>query len=290
MVAVDIGFPNGDPRNATGSAFGYKLRDEAAGAFLTLADEYREAWGEDPRIVEAMRSLEEQLRLYNGYAAGKPGFNLAAKPVWRNGQWYGTSLHGAGLSTDLGWPLNSSLTAQHAWFATNAPRFGWEWTGRNFSQVEAWHFDYTGVNVTAAQRAAYISRGLGQINQEGFLMALSEAQQKTILENSESIAKSVAKLEQLIGNASSIRAFNTGKTIEVVNVNTGRQVHVPNVTYSQMYHDYDLFVGSATNVPLHILAHFRDLMDKLGRRDVSDEELQRVADKLHELIAAEAKG
>lgn len=285
MVAVDIGFPNGDPRNATGSAFGYKLRDEAAGAFLTLADEYREVWGEDPRIVEAMRSLEEQLRLYNGYAAGKPGFNLAAKPVWRNGQWYGTSLHGAGLSTDLGWPLNSSLTAQHAWFVVNAPRFGWEWTGRTFSQVEAWHFDYTGVNVTAAQRAAYISRGLGQTNQEGFLMGLTTAEQKTVLSNSESIAKSVERLEQLIGNASPIRAFNTGKSIEVVNVQTGKKFHIPDVVYSKLYHDYDLFVGNATNIPDWLLAHFRDLMQKLGQTDASPESIQTLADALAKAVA-----
>ncbi|WP_394254691.1 M15 family metallopeptidase [Pseudoclavibacter helvolus] len=160
MIAHDIGFPNGDPRNAQGVAFGYRFRPEAAGAFLALAAEYRAAWGADPPIVEAMRSLEEQLRLYNGWATGKPGFNLAAPPIWTGSRWVGTSLHGLGLSVDLGWPLNNSLTEQHAWFVANAPRFGWVWTGRTFSQVEAWHFDYTGVNVTAAQRAAYIEAGL----------------------------------------------------------------------------------------------------------------------------------
>lgn len=153
MIAQNIGFPKGDPRNGQGRAFGFAFRAEAAGALLAIAAEYRAEWGADPPIVETMRSLEEQLRLYNGWGTGRPGFSLAAPPVCTGSGWVATSLYGFGVSADFGWPLNRSLTEQHAWFVANATRFGWVRTGRNFSQVEAWHFDYTGVNVTAAQRA-----------------------------------------------------------------------------------------------------------------------------------------
>lgn len=157
MVAQNIGFANGDPRNAEGSAFGVRFRPEAAGAMLAFGAAYRERWGTDPGISEGMRDVERQFFYWDRFVNRKPGWTVAAAPVFKNGEWHGTSMHGWGLGSDFKWPLNAR-TEQHAWAAEHAPEFGWEWTGKDFDEL--WHFDYTGVNVTAAQRAAYIEAGL----------------------------------------------------------------------------------------------------------------------------------
>ena len=160
LVSTNVGFPNGDPPNATGSALGVSLRPEAAGALLLLAAAYYVRFGVRLTAVEGMRNLERQLFYWNRFKNRNPGWTVAAEPIWRDGQWHGTSMHGWGLGCDFGGLIQYSASEQHAWLATNAPRFGWEWTGRNFG--EPWHFDFTGINVTAAQRADCMKRGLGQ--------------------------------------------------------------------------------------------------------------------------------
>jgi LAS superfamily LD-carboxypeptidase LdcB len=63
------------------------------------------------------------------YQAGKG--NLASNPTKGC-----KSNHGFGLSIDI-----SPKSAQD-WVKKNGTKYGWIWTGKNFSQIEDWHFDY----------------------------------------------------------------------------------------------------------------------------------------------------
>lgn len=180
MITRNIGFPNGDPRNAEGAVTlageTWRLRPEAAGALRALNAEYRSRFGEDIRPLETMRSLATQEHYYALYQAGRG--NLAAVP--------GTSNHGWGLAADLAYPLDRTSTEQHKWLVNAAPAYGWWWAGRNFSQVEPWHFEYGGDGITAEQTARYRADGLTPIqDKDGFLMALDDDQQKRMLKQSD---------------------------------------------------------------------------------------------------------
>lgn len=149
MAIIKELFPNGDSRNADGEALGVPLRREAAGALDALNFYYKQRFGKSLTALEGMRGIAAQQFYYDRYVNRRPGWTVAAKP--------GTSMHGWGLAVDLGGPIQSSATAEHAWTAAHAPLFGWEWTGVDFG--EPWHFDYTGRNVTPAQRDDYLKRG-----------------------------------------------------------------------------------------------------------------------------------
>lgn len=150
MVAQNIGFPNGDSRNADGTALGVQLRREAAGALVMLAFYYEQRFGTKLTASEGMRGIEMQNFYWDRYQNKRPGWTVAAYP--------GTSQHGWGLAVDFAGRIQSAATVEHAWLAAHAPLFGWEWTGRNFG--EPWHFDYTGVNVADEQRQEFIARGV----------------------------------------------------------------------------------------------------------------------------------
>lgn len=154
-IQRNVGFENGDARNADGVALGVPLRREAAGALDALNFFYRKQFGRDLRVLEGHRSLAEQRRLYDGWQRKLPGYNLAAVP--------GTSNHGWGLAVDFGSPLHLSGSAEHQWMRETAPLFGWWWAGGDFG--EPWHFEYDGRNVDEEQRADYLRRG---IEDDGF--------------------------------------------------------------------------------------------------------------------------
>lgn len=150
MVQKNIGYANGDPRNATGRARGVALRPEAAGALDALDFYFQREFGHPVPVLEGMRGIEMQIYYWDRYINRRPGWTVAAVP--------GTSNHGWGLAVDFGTPLNTTASREHAWTAAHAPLFGWEWTGRNFG--EPWHFDFTGINLTADQLADYRVRGV----------------------------------------------------------------------------------------------------------------------------------
>ncbi|MBF4549219.1 M15 family metallopeptidase [Pseudoclavibacter sp. VKM Ac-2888] len=158
--AKNIGFPNGDSRNADGEALGVLLRAEAAGALDAFAFYFEKEFGYRPDAAEGMRNLDRQNFYYDRFVNKRPGWTVAAVP--------GTSNHGWGLAVDFGGNLNVSFTEEHAWAAKTAPLFGWVWTGKDFG--EPWHFDYLGVNVSAKQATEYIARGKlgGMIQDDGF--------------------------------------------------------------------------------------------------------------------------
>lgn len=233
MVAQNIGFPNGDPRNAGGRALGVELRPEAAGALLLLNAAYFVAFGVNLIALEGLRNLDRQNFYWDRYVNRHPGWTVAARP--------GTSMHGWALALDFGGPIQSSATLQHAWLARNAPTYGWEWTGRNFG--EPWHFDYTGVNVTAAQRAAYIAAGTGgTITTRAFSPLLQEvpmirAQQKDAGASAKTFGISIgathispAENAGLEEYARELRAKSSnGYPVEPLQLSSSAITHVSNV-------------------------------------------------------------
>lgn len=131
-----IGLANGDPRNATGNFRGKPLRDVAAFQLNRLNTSFKKRFGYDIPILEGMRSIATQQHYWNLYQQGRG--NLAA--------WPGTSNHGWGVAVDLGSPLDNRNSTEHQWLVENAPKYGWWWAGRTFSQVEPWHFEFDGRN------------------------------------------------------------------------------------------------------------------------------------------------
>lgn len=115
---------------------GGQLEATAATHWNQLEEAYKAKWGAYLSVTSALRTYAEQERLYNGWINRLPGFYLAAKP--------GTSLHEKGLSVDVAAPANVDGHPQHEWLETEGPKFGFKWTGKNFSPREPWHFDYVG--------------------------------------------------------------------------------------------------------------------------------------------------
>lgn len=127
------GFPQqGAPKDMVAVGNGQFLAKNAAAALGQLNTAMSQAIGRTVSVNAGWRSLDTQKQLYALYRAGKG--NLAATP--------GTSIHGTGRAADLG--VGSTNSAQFQWLLKNAYRFGWSWTGRTFSQVEPWHWEYVG--------------------------------------------------------------------------------------------------------------------------------------------------
>lgn len=112
----------------------YELTSSANNAYNKLAAAYKAAGYGNLSVISGGRTYAEQQRLYQAYLNGTG--NLAAKP--------GTSVHESGRAVDFGGAAHSAGTAAHKWLEANASKYGWSWTGKNFSQFEPWHFEYTG--------------------------------------------------------------------------------------------------------------------------------------------------
>jgi LAS superfamily LD-carboxypeptidase LdcB len=121
-----------NPAGLTRYGTGY-LATNAAKNLQALNSAYHAATGGNISLTEGWRSLSKQQQLYALYRAGKG--NLAATP--------GSSVHGTGRAADLG-GIGGIGTGQFNWMVQNASKFRWSWTGRNFSQVEPWHWEYVG--------------------------------------------------------------------------------------------------------------------------------------------------
>lgn len=133
-TASHSGHSHGGPGRAFEPGGKYGLTVQATNALSALNQAYRQRFGQDLSIVSGGRSRQDQERLYAAYKAGRG--NLAAKP--------GTSVHESGRAVDFGGPIQNARSAQHVWLQQNAGRFGWLWTGKNFSQFEPWHWEYHG--------------------------------------------------------------------------------------------------------------------------------------------------
>ena len=156
MIAKDIGFPNGDPRNATGRAVidgtEWRMRDEAAGALAAWNLAHIDYWGRPLPVNETMRDLNRQWHLYTGWVNRQPGFNLAGYP--------GTSIHGWGLAADIDTDWVGGPHQQ--WLAASSRAYGFWPAGLTFSQVESWHFEYDADHITPETRSVFALAGTAQ--------------------------------------------------------------------------------------------------------------------------------
>jgi cell wall-associated NlpC family hydrolase len=112
-------------------ARGHALRCDAAAGYAALADAYRAAFGSPLCITDSYRSLGAQVTAFRA----KPA--LAAVP--------GTSNHGWALAVDLCGGINVAGTAQSAWMAGNAGRFGFvqpDWARQGGEKPEPWHWEF----------------------------------------------------------------------------------------------------------------------------------------------------
>lgn len=114
------------PGQPVGPYAGY-MAAEAARQWYVAGEHYFATTGRRMTLSEGYRDLGDQNNRWAIYQ--KYRSPLAAYP--------GTSLHGWGLSADIG-------TEGRTWFTVNGPRFGWYPTGKSFGSPEPWHFDYKG--------------------------------------------------------------------------------------------------------------------------------------------------
>ena len=110
----------------------YGLESKAGAKLQALQNAYKQRWGTSLPVNSGGRSYADQVKAYNNYLRGG---NLAARP--------GTSVHESGRAVDFGGAAHG-YSPQHTWLVQNAPNFGWTWAGKNFSQVEPWHFEFQG--------------------------------------------------------------------------------------------------------------------------------------------------
>lgn len=112
-------------------AGGELLRCDAAAALEDLNGAFRAAFGRNLAVTDGYRSYSEQVTV----AATRGG--LAAVP--------GTSNHGWGQAVDLSGGIESFGSAEYAWMAANAGKYGWKhpaWAEPGGSKPEAWHWEY----------------------------------------------------------------------------------------------------------------------------------------------------
>ncbi|GMA22297.1 hypothetical protein GCM10025864_44620 [Luteimicrobium album] len=97
---------------------GHRLMPDAAASFARM----QKARGSAFHVTSAYRSTADQQVLYDGYKAGKPGYNFALPPSQSN--------HCRGEAVDFG-------SADYAWLEAHAAAYGWIQ-----DKNERWHYDY----------------------------------------------------------------------------------------------------------------------------------------------------
>lgn len=117
-------------KGPVGKRGSYGLEAGAGARLQALQRAYQQQFGQSLPVISGGRTYAEQAKLYAAYKSGRG--NLAAPP--------GTSNHESGRAVDFGGAAHG-FSPQHTWLAQNAPKFGWHWAGKNFSQVEPWHFE-----------------------------------------------------------------------------------------------------------------------------------------------------
>lgn len=128
----------GSPRGGggySGAGMGgrYKLVGGADQALQAMNAAFRNQFGYDLKVNSGGRTRAEQQAAYDRYLRGG---NLAAKP--------GHSVHESGRAVDFGGAIQNSGSREHRWLQQNASRWGFKWTGKNFRQVEPWHWEWWG--------------------------------------------------------------------------------------------------------------------------------------------------
>ncbi|MGH1564359.1 M15 family metallopeptidase [Mumia sp. DW29H23] len=111
---------------------GIELRADAAEAWASLQEGFKEAFGRYPCVNNGYRSYAQQAKMH----AANPG--MVAPP--------GTSNHGLGLALDL-CTASDGVAGSSAWdwMDAHAPEYGWalpSWARPGGSRPEPWHWEY----------------------------------------------------------------------------------------------------------------------------------------------------
>jgi hypothetical protein len=120
--------------SAGGGGGAYGLQKNAAAAFAKMSAAYQAQWGSALQVNSGGRTYAQQAAARAAYLAGRG--NLAAPA--------GTSVHETGRAVDLGGAIQNMNSPQHRWLQSVAGQYGFSWTGRTFSQIEPWHWEYVG--------------------------------------------------------------------------------------------------------------------------------------------------
>lgn len=136
---------------------GVYLNEDAARSYEALNLAFRARFGRNLPISSGARTYNQQAATfrenYNPYYTVAE-LGRVERRYW-NGQWWyrkpwratvavpGTSNHEypPGKAADFGGGVQNLSTPEHEWMRENAGDYGWEWTGRNFSTVEPWHWE-----------------------------------------------------------------------------------------------------------------------------------------------------
>ncbi|QPZ39691.1 M15 family metallopeptidase [Paramicrobacterium chengjingii] len=145
---------------------GHRLRADAARQWKLMDSAFRKARGHNIPITSSTRTMARQDYLYQGWINRLPGFNLALPS--------GKSTHNFGTAIDAGGNAGIEGTADHNWLVKNGPKYGWHWTGRDFSHREAWHFDYqpgtATITATSSKPATNVLKEIGlDMSQIGYV-------------------------------------------------------------------------------------------------------------------------
>ncbi|MFI2105402.1 PASTA domain-containing protein [Isoptericola sp. NPDC019693] len=110
---------------------GHLLRCDAAEQLSALSRAYEKEFGVPIPMTDSYRSLELQIRVKatKGWLAATPG----------------TSNHGWGIAVDLGYPISTFTSAEHAWMRVHGPDYGWDnpsWARSTGAKPEPWHFEF----------------------------------------------------------------------------------------------------------------------------------------------------
>lgn len=123
---------------------GQRVEVSVAEAFGRMREAFETEFGLDLLVTSGTRTAIEQKRLRDAYLAGVGGL---AAPVGRSNHEEGgprgpraLDLRDSGRTAGV----TRSGSARAKWLRANAPRFGFDPAGYRFSQVEPWHYEFTG--------------------------------------------------------------------------------------------------------------------------------------------------
>lgn len=129
---------------------GQTMNSDAARYWKALVDDIAQATGIAILATEGTRTYARQKYLYDGYRAGKPGFN----PAWSPDSPY--AYHLSGRAVDVGSNVGFTGTRASREFYSRAGRYGFRPTVKG----EPWHFewraDWVGVSLDTAGSSAVV--------------------------------------------------------------------------------------------------------------------------------------
>ena len=130
---------------------GVYVKKEFFNDILQMLKDAHAAGHKNLKLSDGFREYNKQLKLYNQYKNGE------RKDPAANPRKSGPKSHLTGVSYDFA-GTNRGKSAAFVWMANNAAKYGLWNSGKNFSKgVEAWHWEYEGVNSPIVSRYANLT-------------------------------------------------------------------------------------------------------------------------------------